>query len=207
VDRIVPDEKYSGMYRVRYADGSLSGMLNLARAKDALTSPRTTSGRCRPNRNFAAGGPEILITVAPHLESAMMGGGLVHRDKFEARLGDRLLCVSATPFLKAARALIAEGADPDATLVLRSAGKDYDAMRARLGVAAARTVSEPSNGAFPQFVPFREFKTRLRHHGGDDLLGSDENPGLTVVETGGQNLAPTSPFTGQDAVTLGEVGP
>ena len=33
---IVPDAKWSGMYRLRLPDGSLSAMVNLARAKDAL---------------------------------------------------------------------------------------------------------------------------------------------------------------------------
>ena len=34
--RIVPDTTYAGMYRIRYAHGSLSDMVNLTRAKDAL---------------------------------------------------------------------------------------------------------------------------------------------------------------------------
>jgi hypothetical protein len=34
--RIVPDAKWPGMYRIRLRDGSLSEMVNLARAKDAL---------------------------------------------------------------------------------------------------------------------------------------------------------------------------
>jgi hypothetical protein len=34
--RIVPDPKWPGMYRVRRPDGSLSDMVNLTRAKDAL---------------------------------------------------------------------------------------------------------------------------------------------------------------------------
>ena len=34
--RIVPDAKHPGMYRVRLPDGSLSDMVNLTRAKDAL---------------------------------------------------------------------------------------------------------------------------------------------------------------------------
>ena len=34
--RIVPDEKWPGMYRIRRADGSLSTMANLTRCKDAL---------------------------------------------------------------------------------------------------------------------------------------------------------------------------
>jgi hypothetical protein len=34
--RIVPDAKWPGMYRIRLPDGSLSDMLNLTRAKDAV---------------------------------------------------------------------------------------------------------------------------------------------------------------------------
>jgi hypothetical protein len=33
--RIVPDKTYAGMWRVVRSDGSLSGMVNKARAKDA----------------------------------------------------------------------------------------------------------------------------------------------------------------------------
>src|SRR5262249_55675154 len=33
---IVPDERYSGMYRLKRTDGTLSDMVNLTRAKDAL---------------------------------------------------------------------------------------------------------------------------------------------------------------------------
>jgi|SRR5262245_27155954 len=35
---IVPDERFPGMYRLKRADGSLSDMVNLTRAKDALTA-------------------------------------------------------------------------------------------------------------------------------------------------------------------------
>jgi hypothetical protein len=34
--RIVPDPKWPGMYRVRRPDGSLTDMVNLTRAKEAL---------------------------------------------------------------------------------------------------------------------------------------------------------------------------
>jgi hypothetical protein len=34
--RIVPDPKWPGMYRIKRADGSLSDMVNLSRARDAL---------------------------------------------------------------------------------------------------------------------------------------------------------------------------
>jgi len=40
--RIVPDPKWPGMYRVRRPDGSLTDMVNLTRAKDAL---REMTGR------------------------------------------------------------------------------------------------------------------------------------------------------------------
>jgi hypothetical protein len=44
---IVPDAVWPGMYRIRLSDGSLSDMLNLARARDALAwllaAPRRTS--------------------------------------------------------------------------------------------------------------------------------------------------------------------
>jgi hypothetical protein len=32
---VVPDEKHSGMWRIKWPDGSTSDMVNLARAKDA----------------------------------------------------------------------------------------------------------------------------------------------------------------------------
>jgi hypothetical protein len=59
---------------------------------------------------------------------------------FDARLGDQLLCTSTIPFLDAARALLAEGADPDATLVMLHAG--IESLRGRIGYAARFTVSE-----------------------------------------------------------------
>jgi hypothetical protein len=36
--RIVPDEHWSGMYRIKRPDGSLSDMANLTRCRDALRS-------------------------------------------------------------------------------------------------------------------------------------------------------------------------
>jgi len=34
---VVPDETYAGMWRIQHPDGTLSDMVNLARAKDAAT--------------------------------------------------------------------------------------------------------------------------------------------------------------------------
>jgi hypothetical protein len=36
--RIVPDQKWPGMYRIRRRDGTLSDMVNLTRAKEALVA-------------------------------------------------------------------------------------------------------------------------------------------------------------------------
>jgi len=41
--RIVPDQIWPGMHRLRLPDGSLSDMLNLTRAKDALAAMRGAS--------------------------------------------------------------------------------------------------------------------------------------------------------------------
>jgi hypothetical protein len=46
--RIVPDAKYPGMYRIRRPDGSLSDMVNLARARDALAQSRRPFKGQRP---------------------------------------------------------------------------------------------------------------------------------------------------------------
>jgi hypothetical protein len=40
---IVPDAKWPDMYRLRFADGSLSDMINLTRAKDALAAMKGAS--------------------------------------------------------------------------------------------------------------------------------------------------------------------
>jgi hypothetical protein len=38
--RVVPDEHWPGMFRIRRPDGSLSDMVNLTRVRDALCSIR-----------------------------------------------------------------------------------------------------------------------------------------------------------------------
>jgi hypothetical protein len=63
--------------------------------------------------------------------------------RFEARLGGELLIASSRiPFCAAARALIAQGRDLDATLIMRHRGSDAVALHARLGTAAGLKVDE-----------------------------------------------------------------
>jgi len=68
--------------------------------------------------------------------------------RFEARLDgdDRVLCVSRTPFFDAARELVANGYDPNLTLIMRHAGSDTDSLRAKLGTAASLTLEETDYG-------------------------------------------------------------
>jgi hypothetical protein len=40
VMRIVPDEKYDGMWRIHWPDGKISDMVNLSRARDAAVMSR-----------------------------------------------------------------------------------------------------------------------------------------------------------------------
>ena len=69
--------------------------------------------------------------------------------RFEARLDgdDRVLCVSRTPFFDAARELVANGYDPNLTLIMRHAGSEADSLRAKLGTAASLTVEETDYGS------------------------------------------------------------
>jgi hypothetical protein len=59
---IVPDERFPGMYRLKRTDGSLSDMVNLTRAKDALAAVCDES-KARAACNAVSGTPrdEILV--------------------------------------------------------------------------------------------------------------------------------------------------
>jgi hypothetical protein len=60
--------------------------------------------------------------------------------KWTARLGDRVLCVSAWPFVKSARLLLDEGYPADAVIEMwRSNTADW-ALRGRLGAVAATVI-------------------------------------------------------------------
>jgi hypothetical protein len=79
--------------------------------------------------------------------------------RFEARLDgdDRVLCVSRTPFFDAARELVANGYDPNLTLIMRHAGSDTDSLRAKLGTAASLTLEETDYG--PKLRRWKPFST------------------------------------------------
>ncbi len=84
-----------------------------------------------------------IIAVSPHVGA----DGTRHPNAFEARLAGALLCISETPMLDGARALLARGiAQPDDTVVMRHAGSHVDALRARVGVAAKLAIEDRPGG-------------------------------------------------------------
>ena len=57
--------------------------------------------------------------------------------QYEARLDGELLCLSRTPFLAAARALLEAGHAPETEIAMTHAGSDLVALRARLEMPRA----------------------------------------------------------------------
>jgi hypothetical protein len=97
----------------------------------------------------------------------------VGRGRFAAHLGDRMLCVSETPLLSAARVLQAAGIPAATRLEMIHEGSVIVAMRTTVGVAAGLRVSE--TGSMPRFVPWRP-----------DQLPRNRRFACTVDELGGQ---------------------
>jgi hypothetical protein len=54
--KVVPDAAYPSMWQVRWPDGSLSDMVNLTRAKDAIACFMETEGRRQRGRQSPSEG-------------------------------------------------------------------------------------------------------------------------------------------------------
>jgi hypothetical protein len=67
------------------------------------------------------------------------------RKKWTARLNDRVLCVSAWPFVMSARLLLAEGYPADTMVELWRPNTDEWALRGRLAAVAATVIDGESN--------------------------------------------------------------
>src|SRR5262245_22886876 len=85
--------------------------------------------------------PEEIITITV-TEADRAGRYSVHH-------GDRYLLTSASPFLDAARVLVAQGHDPQATLVMRRSSLERIDLSGPLGIAAGLVVEGTS------FRPYR----------------------------------------------------
>jgi hypothetical protein len=97
----------------------------------------------------------IASTVASKTDT-LINVRALGRGRFEARQGGRLTCVSAAPSCDATRKMLAAGADPNCTFVMRHEGSSVDALRGEIGVAAGLTVNEPNHGAI-HLAPGRPF--------------------------------------------------
>src|SRR4051812_21062268 len=75
--------------------------------------------------------------------------------KFEAWLGDELLCTKAEPFLAAARVLQDRGVPDDTPIVMKHHGNAMVCMRASVGKVAGLTVSEGDRR--PRFTKFEPY--------------------------------------------------
>lgn len=115
----------------------------------------------------------------------------VGRGRFAALLGGRLLCVSGTPLLSAARVLQAEGISAPTRLEMIHQGSAIVAMRTTVGVAAGLRVSE--TGSMPRFVPWQP-----------DRLPCDSSFACTVDEPEGQTALPGYLTTSESEFNLGE---
>jgi len=83
--------------------------------------------------------------------------------RFEARVAGRVVVKSSrTPFCAAARVLLAEGADPKTTLIMRHAGSDVDALRGPIGTAAKLTVRDDRGTIFVPYDASRLTEWRAR---------------------------------------------
>ena len=60
--------------------------------------------------------------------------------KWIARLGERVLCVSASPFVKSARLLLAEGLPAAIVIEMWRPNTDKSALQGRLGAVAATVI-------------------------------------------------------------------
>jgi hypothetical protein len=92
----------------------------------------------------------IVIVVAP-CEGGQGGGFSAHVSN-----GQLLVRSSRQPFLDAARELIAQGHDPNLTLIMRHRGSDVPALQASIGAASRLTVDEDRTRA-PRFKRWKPF--------------------------------------------------
>src|SRR5262252_8976449 len=75
--------------------------------------------------------------------------------RFSAHVDGRYILTSPSPFCDAARALVAQGADPQSILTMKHAGSETVALSAILGDAAELRVTTNTTGS-PVFERYRK---------------------------------------------------
>lgn len=68
------------------------------------------------------------------------------KGRYHARLGDRIICTSYTPFYVAARILKAEGVRWDEPLTMTHEGSETICLRSTIGEASMLTVEDGARG-------------------------------------------------------------
>jgi len=78
------------------------------------------------------------------------------RGRFYGWIDGKLVVTSTTPFLSAARVLLAQGLDPATVLQMRHRKTETDSLRGPMGEAAKLAVNE--TGSRPRFVKYAAFQ-------------------------------------------------
>ena len=80
-------------------------------------------------------------------------GTIAGRGSFRAMVGERVLVISSrTPFLSAARVLLAEGVNPETRIWMRHAHSSVVSLRSTVGEAATLTVDETGAPRFQTYA-------------------------------------------------------
>src|SRR5262249_8120360 len=112
--------------------------------------PRRHSARRGENRMT------IILIVTPSINAKGVRASSVRGQLYDVRLQGRLIVDrSPQPFLDSGRALLAEGVDPAAPIVMRRSEDDVDALQSTVGVAAGLTVQD--SGGKPVFRPWQPY--------------------------------------------------
>jgi hypothetical protein len=167
---VVADAKYPGMFRVQLDDGTTSDMLNQDRAQELARLWGVTPPVSRkpvqvllplPPADASTAAPAVVLTVMP---SRNQNGTRAYTKRgpwFDGKVAGRTIITrSTTPFCKAARVLLAEGAAPTTEFVMRHAGSCHDALISTIGYAAGQTVADGSVGK-PVFAPWVDIQKVL----------------------------------------------
>jgi hypothetical protein len=114
---------------------------------------------------------------------------------FNGRVGGTtIIARSTTPFLDAARTLLAQGAAPDAPFVMRHAGQDHDALRTTVGVAAGLSVDD--SGGKPTFRAYKPYDGRSRVAVGPPMRPATDQSSGAVNQKDASTASPAHEIDG-----------
>jgi hypothetical protein len=110
------------------------GPTTVAVSRAAVSCPGETSDDSAPDNTTQGVATVARAPLRLVIEPTASGR------KWTARLGDRVLCVSASPFVRSARLLLDEGYPADAVIEMWRPNTEEWALRGRLGAVAAAVI-------------------------------------------------------------------